>query len=623
MFANIPWLKKVIIIASFFCMVLLLLPSLSEGLLLSLIGGLLLFIKPDCAFTKISLKRIVSSSVIAVLLLVVYLYYLSQYNDISSISFIMSSLLYGIISVVFIYAFISLCSKADFTGVRSGGSTKVSYKYLIYALIFSVLAMLFVSQSSPLYEINYWDDSNIYHTVAKAVWNGKLLYRDIHDQKGPLMFFIQIPGVIISDDSFTGMYVIEAIAFFAWTVIVLKTVFLFVKPGIATYILIPPISLFALITNSFRYGGSAEEFMLPFLGAALYIGLRCIREERSFTLKEAFVVGIISSMVFWTKFNLCGLLLGFVIYVLIVAIREKKHKELPKLIGMFIAGFFCICIPILLYFAFKGSIKTLFDGYFLSNVSVYVDPRKGSTSDAPFIITFAKKQLEIFMENYKYEHIFFMSVFFSLIVFSARKEKKTFLFFILTLGCAYFGIFGMGFQISYYLMGLKSFMVFAMIPLFLLTEKVSDKLTVRALRPGLAVLGMLLITATVIVCSPSLFMFGREREEYPQYQIAEVIKADGIADPKIINFGFLDSGFYLATDTLPFNNHYCTACDYEYYTYEHKALIQQKAADYIITKDKTYDWEGYELIFVSSSNEMYWNGSFIEEDTFYLYRRVS
>ena len=63
--------------------------------------------------------------------------------------------------------------------------------------------------------------------------------------------------------------------------------------------------------------------------------------------------------------------------------------------------------------------------------------------------------------------------------------------------------------------------------------------------------------------------------------------------------------------------------DYEYYSYEHKALIKQKAADYIITKDKTYDWEGYELIFVSSSYEMYWNGSFIVDNTFYLYRRVS
>ncbi len=623
MFAKMPWLKKIIIIASFFCMLLLLMPSLSDALLLSLVGFFMLFLEPDRNLPKISLKKIVLPSAIAVLLLILYLYYLSEFNDISSISFILSSLLYGIVSVVFLYVLVSSCKKAQYTVVKSELTTKVSYKYLIYALIFSILAMLFVSQSSPLYEINYWDDSNIYHTVAKALFNGKLLYRDIHDQKGPLMFFIQIPGVIISADSFTGMYVLETLAFFTWTIITFKTVSLHVKPGIVTYILIPPISLLALITNSFRYGGSAEEFMLPFLGAALYIGLRCIREERSFTLNEAFVVGIISSVVFWTKFNLCGLLLGFVIYVLIVTIQAKKLKELPKLIGVFIAGFVVVGIPVLIYFVIKGSPKTLFDGYFMSNVSVYTDPRKGDMTDAPFIISFIKKQADMFIMNYKYEHLFFMSVLCSLIYFSARKAKKTLLFYILTIGFASFGIFCMGFQMPYYLMGLKAFTVFAMIPLFLLIEKVSDKLTVRVLRPGLAALGMLLITASVIVGSPSMFMLGREKKEYPQYQIAEFIKADGITDPKIINYGFLDSGFYLATGTLPFNNHYCMTSDIEYYSYEQKALVEQQAADYIITKDKIFEWEGYELIFVSSSYEMDWDGRNTVDNTFYLYRRVS
>ena len=70
---------------------------------------------------------------------------------------------------------------------------------------------------------------------------------------------------------------------------------------------------------------------------------------------------------------------------------------------------------------------------------------------------------------------------------------------------------------------------------------------------------------------------------------------------------------------LQFNTHYCT----KYYFEEQNELIKAHEADYIITKGTTYEWEGYELIYVSSTYEMDWDGRDTVDNTFYLYRRSS
>lgn len=627
MLAKMPWLIKIIIIASFFCMVLLLMPSLSEALLLSLIGGLVLFLEPERDFPKLSLKRLLFASFMAVFLLSFYLYYLAEFNDISSMSFILTSLLYGLFSIVFLYVLSFSCERVACSSVSSCNHSKITLIHLIFVFGFSFVVMLFVSQSSPLYVMNFWDDSNIYHTVSRAMLNGKLLYRDIYDPKGPFMFFIQIPGVMLSPENFWGMYITEAVAIALWIIVSYKCITLFVNPGKFTILLFSPISMMALISHSFHYGGSAEEFLLPIFGYTLYIGLKCIKEERFFTIKEAFIIGVLSSIVFWTKYNLCGIFLGFVVFVIIYAIRNHQLIKLPKLIGAFLVGFIVICIPVGIYFIVNGSLKDLFDGYFESILSVYIKKNRSMyaesatirSSDSPFLIGFIKDQMSMFIDNYKYEHSLFLSFFASFIFLASQKNKKMLMFFILTLGSCSLGIFGMGFQMPYYLMGLKAFVVFALIPLFILIEKVESKFKAKTMVTWLSVFAALCLTATFIMESPSLFMLGRKKVEYPQFQIAEVIAADGISEPKILNFGFLDSGFFLACDVMPFNTQYCT----KYYFDEQNEIIKAREADYIITKDKTYDWEGYELIYVSSTYEMDWDGRYTVDNTFYLYKRAS
>ena len=73
----------------------------------------------------------------------------------------------------------------------------------------AALMLLFASQCSPLYPINLWDDANCLLTVGRVMRRGGVLYRDIYEQKGPLLYLIHALAACISDTSFWGVYVLE------------------------------------------------------------------------------------------------------------------------------------------------------------------------------------------------------------------------------------------------------------------------------------------------------------------------------------------------------------------------------------------------------------------------------
>ena len=65
---------------------------------------------------------------------------------------------------------------------------KSNIRYLLFTISAALLLML-ASRSSFLYIFNNWDDANSYFSVGKALFNGKMPYRDVFDQKGMYLYF--------------------------------------------------------------------------------------------------------------------------------------------------------------------------------------------------------------------------------------------------------------------------------------------------------------------------------------------------------------------------------------------------------------------------------------------------
>ena len=146
-------------------------------------------------------------------------------------------------------------------------------------LLFAAVVLLYLcSMCSPLYPINIWDDANCLLTVGRAMKHGAVLYRDIYEQKGPLLYGIHMLAAYLHETSFLGVFVLEIVAWTATLMLAARTMALRTGAWMATACAV----LFgacAMVGRSFARGDSAEEFCLPFLMAAVY--LLSAQSERS------------------------------------------------------------------------------------------------------------------------------------------------------------------------------------------------------------------------------------------------------------------------------------------------------------------------------------------------------
>ncbi|WP_252898477.1 hypothetical protein [Apilactobacillus ozensis] len=72
--------------------------------------------------------------------------------------------------------------------------------------------MLILTAASPIFKINSAWDANMMFTVGKSIWHGMLPYKDLFDQRGPLIYFMHSIAALISYKSFLGIYIFESIA---------------------------------------------------------------------------------------------------------------------------------------------------------------------------------------------------------------------------------------------------------------------------------------------------------------------------------------------------------------------------------------------------------------------------
>ena len=82
--------------------------------------------------------------------------------------------------------------------------------YILF-LVFSFGILFICTASSPRYATNPWNDSNAFLTMGKAMTGGLTIYKDIFEQKGPLLYLLHAAACLISDTSFVGVYVVQSV----------------------------------------------------------------------------------------------------------------------------------------------------------------------------------------------------------------------------------------------------------------------------------------------------------------------------------------------------------------------------------------------------------------------------
>ena len=89
------------------------------------------------------------------------------------------------------------------------------FLWAAFSLLVAFAVLTVCSKNSFLYPMNDWVDVNCFFTVGRGITHGLVPYRDLYDQKGPLLYFVYALAALVSEHGFLGVFVIETLLYAA------------------------------------------------------------------------------------------------------------------------------------------------------------------------------------------------------------------------------------------------------------------------------------------------------------------------------------------------------------------------------------------------------------------------
>ncbi|MBO4912080.1 MAG: hypothetical protein J5504_05075 [Butyrivibrio sp.] len=514
----------------------------------------------------------------------------------------------------------------------------------VWSLITSVVIMTICSKSSFLYPFNLWDDANSYFTVGKSMTSGMVPYRDLFDQKGIFQYSIYMVASLISRTTFLGVYVMEIIACAMALFAAFRIMQLYLRSVSMPYILTPVVGMIIYTSKCFYWGGSAEEFLFPFIMWGMYISLRHFRENYPEPMRYKWVLagGILAGFVFHIKFNSLGFFFAWMAMVFFAdIIGAKAVKKAFVSCVVFLTGMATTFIPGLIYFGINNAIFDWGRVYIYENVFGY---SKKLTFGERIACIYDKMTDHMYDNKLVYLTIFIGALYFTVaLVFSFVPEDKykiikrdivviplkvvEYVNIAMLLGFLILIIFIGGVSITYYPFPINGFVVFGAIAIGYMLEGLYLKLRRVGFKDELTrltsavMLSMLLITGITEYCiSPNVPYMKYAKDDLWLYHFRDYIKASGIENPKIINENGFDAGLYTVTDTLPvcyfFQTQTVNEESMQKVLEEQKRFTHEKIVDFVISvRIPAEGVDDYDLVL----QEDYITPD--EETTYYLYQK--
>ncbi len=441
---------------------------------------------------------------------------------------------------------------------------------ILYGALFAIsfIVMAFASECSFIYPFNSWVDPNCYLTVAKAMTKGKVLYADIFEQKGPYVYFLHVICYVLTPDSFLGVYFLEVILAFISSIIIVQILKLYgiisKKKQILACLFY---SLTVYFSRAFAQGDSVEELVNPLFLATIYLTLKNKNKPLTY-----FLVGLFAGIIFWVKYSLVGFFIGWYVFKSVYIIKEKNYKEFLYILYILL-GVIVATIPPAIYFLAVDKLSTLFSAYILENLKYQ--------SNYSFFGKFANF-LKYTFSSVKKNWFYTVPTLIAIILILAKLRRKYFkelLFTILAFSCSAFLIFIGGRHYIYYGFPLNVYSIFFYVIIlkenFVINKKKWFALICSAIVSAGCVYN--------IFASGQVYYMFRKKETLVQYKFAKIISETENAT--ILNYSFLDGGFYLFADYLPQNKYFCTLNNkLEEMEEEHEQMLLNKEIDFVVIR---------------------------------------
>ncbi len=251
-------------------------------------------------------------------------------------------------------------------------------KYWLSVLIILLLSagtiLSFSSTTSPLYPNNYGVDSAFFRFVGLMIRRGKTLYREIWDNKGPVLFFLQAIGTLkgVKNADVTLTFLMQIAGLF------LTLVYLFhaklaadSRKMVHFFSLLPMICGTAIFCIWMEGGNLCEELSMPMIACSLYLLVKYAANVENHPLHPriyAFIHGISLALVFFIRPNNAVTICAGAAAAAVYLIHRRKWKNLLENILFGLLGVAVISIPIFVYFLVKHAFGDLLYSTFLYNL---------------------------------------------------------------------------------------------------------------------------------------------------------------------------------------------------------------------------------------------------------------
>lgn len=483
-----------------------------------------------------------------------------------------------------------------------------------FCLLVSALIIGICSRSSPLYPFNNCDDNNCFFTMGKAIANGKVMYRDIYEQKGPLLYFIYVPIYMISNKSFLGSYFFETVFFAVFLYLVFKLMLgSFKLNAISAAICIPLMSALLCTCRSFSLGGTVEQFTIAAIFLPVYTAINSYSNGRYIPSNKMIVcLGAGAAILLWVKYTTLGIYLGYIVFAMSYCLYKKEYRKLLISAALFLLGMSLVSLPILIYFCANDALKELFEAYFYNNIFLY------GGKDGKGLLLFLRHICGGLLTNPSISVP--MGLWLIYIILSHEN-----IFFKICMLCLYVAqvvfIYIGGVSYAYY--------AFAMAPLAvpgycLIAKCLQNRLSGHSdfalgRHRYLICSASVLISAVLayVLSSNTFFMnYGDEELWYVQFDSA----IEESEDRSLFNYNFIDTGLYTITGYLPENKFFCRFnIPLKEMEDEAERIIKQKQVEWIVTcrNDDELLNNNYNLE-LAFENFMYIKNRYLD---YYLYRR--
>lgn len=449
-----------------------------------------------------------------------------------------------------------------------------------WVVIFSIIISAFVliticSQNSFLYSFNDWVNTNWYITVGEGMLNGKIMYKDLYEQKGPILFFLFAGICFLFRNPFIGTYIVEIIClvifmYFIYKILAKHTNFTWSIIGVIAFAVI------FVTSQSFRKGGGAsEEFCMPMIAYMVLCFVEYVFENKPFDIKRSIAIGVCVSLVFWVKFTLIFTFAIAMIIWLILNLKNKKFKNTFISIAFIVVGFVLVSLPVFIYFIANNSMTYLWQTYFYDNLFRY------------------RTSVDIFKVISGFFGLCFVIIIFIILgmIYLIKKYKKQAIPYICLVGINIILILITNPISAYYFIPIFVFGIYGIIFFIELINKIKCISTTK--NNILILINCIILLIYTVAFNNNTKDMLRDKNEYPQYQVAEYVKSSGIENPTLLQYKMTDRGFFNILGISPTNryfalNNFTKEELPEMYEDFENALINA-IADFVVVTEETYN----------------------------------